>query len=82
MKGQVKKWGNSLAVRIPAPVADELGLQDNAPVQLEVVDGKLTIQPLSRRRNKYTLAELVEGITPENMHPAVEVSGPVGDEGW
>lgn len=82
MKSQVKRWGNSLAVRIPAAIADELGLRDNAPVQLEVTDGKLTIQSLSRRRNKYTLAELVEGITHDNIHQAVEVSGPVGNEVW
>ncbi len=43
MKGQVKKWGNSLAVRIPAPVAEALGLKENAPVQLAIMNGRLTI---------------------------------------
>ncbi len=82
MKSRVKKWGNSLAVRIPAPIAQELGLKEDVPVQLELINGQLTIWPLSRRGGRYNLSELVEGITVENIHPAIEVSGPVGDEVW
>ncbi|MGA2402260.1 MAG: AbrB/MazE/SpoVT family DNA-binding domain-containing protein [Syntrophobacteraceae bacterium] len=82
MKGQVKRWGNSLAIRIPAPVAEALGFRENVSVQLEIVNGRLTIEPVSRTRNKYTIAELVEGIAPDNIHPAVDVSGPVGNEVW
>lgn len=82
MKGQVKKWGNSLAVRIPAPVAEALGLKENAPVQLAIMNGRLTIEPVSRTRNRYTIAELVEGMAPDNIHQAVVVSGPVGNEVW
>lgn len=35
---QVGKWGNSLAVRLPAAVVDALGLQEGDEVQVEVAD--------------------------------------------
>ena len=39
MKTRVQRWGNSLAVRIPKPLADEFGLTDNSPVQLSLTIG-------------------------------------------
>ena len=41
MKSRVRKWGNSLAVRIPKGFADDAGLKNDAAVELSVVDGKL-----------------------------------------
>lgn len=35
---QVGKWGNSLAVRLPAAVVDALGLQEGDEVAIEVAD--------------------------------------------
>jgi len=35
---QVGKWGNSLAVRLPAAVVEALGLQEGDEVQVEVAD--------------------------------------------
>lgn len=81
MKAQVKKWGNSLAVRIPSLVAEELRLTEDAPIQLEIEDGKLVIRPLLCKR-EYTLEELLEGVTPENVHDEIQMGGPVGGEIW
>lgn len=36
---QVAKWGNSLAVRIPADVARALGLREGDEVELRALDG-------------------------------------------
>ena len=33
-------------------------------------------------RRKYTLAELLEGVTPENVHAEVDFGRPVGKEVW
>jgi antitoxin MazE len=38
MVGNVAKWGNSLAVRIPQHLAKEIGLIDGAEVELVAVD--------------------------------------------
>ncbi len=76
----VKKWGNSLAVRIPAAVVQDLGLSENSSIQI-VSDGVVAkIQP--KKRKKLSLDELVAGITSENLHKEVDWGPPVGKEVW
>jgi len=64
MRTQLARWGNSLAVRLPRPVADAAGLREGATVELEVVDGVIRLVP---SRPSFTLEELLAGITPENL---------------
>jgi antitoxin MazE len=77
---QIKKWGNSLAIRIPSRVARDLGLQDNSHVQITTDGDTATIKrevdaPMS-------LEDLVKGITPENVHSEMDWGAPVGKEVW
>jgi antitoxin MazE len=81
MKSNIRKWGNSLAIRIPKALADELGLKDDAAVDVTAKDGQLVVTVLIPRP-RYTLEELVAGITPENQHPEVDWGPPVGSEEW
>jgi antitoxin MazE len=37
---QIAKWGNSLAVRLPAVVVDALGLKEGDEVEIHVADRK------------------------------------------
>jgi antitoxin MazE len=37
---QVGKWGNSLAVRLPAAVVDALGLQEGDEIEIEIAGGR------------------------------------------
>jgi antitoxin MazE len=78
MKARVRKWGNSLALRIPRAVAAETGLAEDAEVELSVEAGKLVVTPLARP--KYTLDELVGRITAANRHGEVDFGPPVGGE--
>jgi antitoxin MazE len=80
MVGNVAKWGNSLAVRIPQHLAREIGLSDGAEVEIVTIDGNLTIKP--RRQKQYTLDELVAGITPTNRHAEIDTGLSVGEEAW
>ncbi len=41
---KVSKWGNSLAIRIPADVAATLGFAEGDQVKIESIDGKLVAQ--------------------------------------
>ena len=76
----VKKWGNSLAVRIPNAVVQDLGLTANSSVQF-ISDGKVaTIRPENRK--KINLDELVRAITPQNRHEEVDWGRPAGKEVW
>jgi antitoxin MazE len=46
MKTQIGRWGNSLAIRIPKYIADELALTVNGEVDCRLENGVLIIQPL------------------------------------
>jgi antitoxin MazE len=77
----VKKWGNSLAVRIPAHFAQQLNLTDNTPVDYAVVDGSLVIRPVTEH-GSFSLKHLLDRITAENIHGETETGAPVGQEIW
>jgi antitoxin MazE len=79
MKTHVQKWGNSLAVRIPKHVIREAGLAYKAEVEMKVVEGKLVIQ---RIENPATLEAMLEKVTPENIHTAVNTGEVIGKEVW
>lgn len=80
MVATVAKWGNGLAVRIPQNLAKELHLAEGAEIELDVVDGTLVMKPRSRKR--YSLDELIKGITPENIHSKIDSGIAVGNEVW
>jgi len=80
MKTRVQKWGNSLAVRIPRPFAEEVNLQENTPVDVSVRSGKLVVVPVPEP--ELTLEQLVQLITPENRHDEIGTGEPVGNEIW
>ena len=78
MKTRIQKWGNSLAVRIPRPFAEEAHIEENSAVDVSVRSGKLVIVPLE----ELTLASLVEQITEDNRHEEVSTGHPIGNEIW
>jgi len=76
MQTRVQKWGNSLGVRIPRGLADEVGLGAGTEVSLTAKDGELVLRPSLPSRLR--LADLLAGITPENIHASVD-TGDTGD---
>ena len=80
MRVALKKWGNSASVRIPAPLMRELGLSVNQEVDLKAKGGKLVIEPVREEMPRYSLAELVAEISPDNLHEAMDFGAPVGGE--
>ena len=80
MKTRVQKWGNSLALRIPRSFAQEVGLQNQTPVEVALADGKLVISPVISQ--DLTLEQLLAGVTEENLHREVDTGSPRGDEAW
>ena len=80
MRATVKKWGNSLAVRIPHGLAEEAGIEEGSEVALSLDGGDIRLSP--RRSPAYRLEDLVEGITPDNLHAEVPFGPAVGGEVW
>ncbi len=76
-KAQVVKWGNSLAVRIPKAVAEQVRLKQGDAIVIEALDGRVELRPAERVP---TLEELVAQITPENRHKELDWGPPVGKE--
>jgi len=79
MKTKVRKWGNSLALRIPKGLAIESHMAEGTVVDVSVRAGELVVAVV---RHEYTLAELVAGITDENRHEEVDFGASVGNEAW
>ncbi len=77
MEIQIAKWGNSLGIRIPRPLADQLGLEDGGRVNLSLTGDSIVL-----RKKKYVLDDLVSQITPENMHKEINWGDSVGKEIW
>ena len=76
---RIAKWGNSLAVRIPKPVAEEAGVSAADPIVVEAVNGRIQLRPDKKRRVP-SLQELVAQITPENRYAAIEIGRVRGKE--
>jgi len=78
MRTTVKKWGNSASVRIPAAIMEAAHLTLDEVVDIREEGGYIVIEPI--RPRGYDLAELLAGITPENLHAEVGFGEPVGKE--
>jgi len=78
MQAQVLKWGNSLAIRIPKPIADDARLQLGDPLEIAVAgDG---VVQMHRVGEIATLAQMVAQITPENRYTEISLGPEVGRE--
>jgi antitoxin MazE len=80
MRATVRKWGNSLALRIPSGMAEDARLQDGTEVEVALHGGRLVVEPVAELDT--TLDTLVTGITPENLHGVQFDDGSRGTEVW
>lgn len=76
----VKKWGNSASVRIPASVMESAQLRLDEIVDVREEGGVIIIEPV--RRHRYALADLLAGMTPDNLHAEVDYGPSVGRESF
>ena len=80
MRTKVGRWGNSLAVRIPKALAEEVRLDVETEVELSVEGDRLLVEPTALGR--WTLRDLLVRVTKENLHKEVDLGTPVGHEVW
>jgi antitoxin MazE len=78
MRVTVKKWGNSASVRIPAAIMEAAHPTLDEVVDIREEGGCIVIEPV--RPRGYDLAELLAGITPENLHTEIDFGRPLGKE--
>ncbi len=86
MAQAIKKWGNSLAVRIPAAFAEQLHWDENTEVELRVSDGKLVAEAVGGFDLSdipvYDLDALLAQMQPGESHAETDWGAPVGNEVW
>ena len=80
MKVELRKWGNSLGLRIPAKIAQSIGLDENSTVELIQSGESLII----KKKEAIKLDELLASIPddfeyPDDVRDFVE-SGCEGEE--
>ena len=76
MRTRVEKCEGGVAVVVPEPLATQAGLRHGDPADLELTGGRLVV----RSDSPQTLAELLAGITPNNLHEEWAVGPPIGAE--
>ncbi len=80
MRVQVKRWGNSASVRIPAAVMAAAALRIDQEVDVREDDGRIVIEPVTAP--SYDLDALLAGMTAETFPDDVDFGQPVGQEIW
>ena len=80
MHSKVQKWGNSLALRIPKAFALEVGLREDADVEVSIRQGNLVVAPL--KTPTYNLNDLLAKVTRRNLHGEVDLGPAAGREAW
>ena len=77
----IRHWGNSLGVRLPAAVAREAHLHDDQQVRVTVEEGKVIISPIQDAT--LTLKQRLERYKPE-QHGGEVMQGTekLGAEKW
>jgi antitoxin MazE len=78
------RWGNSLAVRIPKALAEALKVSDGKQAEINVENGTLVLRPIVKpgRKPRYTLDELLRGMTKDNVPQEIDWGPARGKEAW
>ena len=79
MNVRFSKWGNSIALRIPKGLAEELHVFDGTSANIQIRKGELVVTPIDVELN-YDIDQLVALMKPETIHGEIETGKPVGNE--
>ena len=80
MVTKLQKWGNSLGLRLPKKLAEDLEMATGTEVDITVVKGKLVLTPIKAK--KFRLDDLLSKVTKENLHTEFDFGTPRGRETW
>jgi antitoxin MazE len=78
MEAVIKKWGNSLALRLPKTLADHYGIKDGGHIEISLEKDYIKIKPIGKL--KISLKDLLSKITDENKHNEIDWGFAVGNE--
>jgi antitoxin MazE len=70
MQVRIAKWGNSLAVRLPKAIAEDLGLAEGQPVDVAIDRGAVRLKPATAQVRLSDLVAEAKRLGPA-QHPEV-----------
>lgn len=76
MRTYVEAHPAGVAVVVPRALAARLGLHGGGPAEVELSGGRLVVRPAGPA----SLADLLAGITPDNLHGEWAAGPPAGAE--
>lgn len=72
MRTEVKRWGNSAAVRLSSKVLAQAKLEVSSPIRIEVQEGKIVIEATEKALRKvhfpFSEADLLQGLDAHSAH--------------
>lgn len=79
-----QKLGNSFALIVTKEEAKILSLKQGDKVSKKITKNSISFQKIkpTKQPKKYTLDELLKGMTKENLHEEIDWGKPVGNEFW
>lgn len=80
MRVQVKKWGNSASVRIPASIMAAAALRLDQEVEVREEEGRVVIEPVVAP--VYDLDALLRRMDPRSFPDEEDFGPPQGGEVW
>ena len=76
-KSHIAKWGTSLAVRIPKPIAEQWGVHEGSAIEIVSHGDQVVL-----RKRTYNLADMLDQVTEDNLHPELDTGPAQGNEAW
>ena len=80
MRSAIRKWGNSLGIRLPKSIVAEINLEAGSEIDVLAENGLIILKPVKRK--KYNLNKLLEGINESNLHGETLTGDSTGEEIW
>jgi antitoxin MazE len=76
---KVTLWGNSLGIRLPQTITQQVGLKQGDLVAISTEGNRIVLSPAKPR---YTLDELLQNVTPDRQHDRMDWGESIGEESW
>lgn len=80
MTVKIRKWGNSLGIRLPKAIMQENNITDGSEVDITTKDGVIILKPVQKK--KYELKDLLDGVSEVNIHNEIKTGDATGKESW
>ena len=77
IKQKLTMWGNSLGIRLPKAITEQVNLQEGVTVSISTEGDKIILSPT---KPKYTLDELLKDVIPEKQHDELDWGEAMGEE--